>query len=63
MASVCYICERKRQAGNKISHSNRHSRRRWKPNIKRVKAIVDGSPRSIYVCTKCLRSGKVVRSI
>ncbi len=63
MASVCYICERKRQAGNKISHSNRHSKRRWKPNIKRVKAIVEGSPKSIYVCTKCLRSGKVIRSI
>ncbi|MGI6703121.1 MAG: 50S ribosomal protein L28 [Clostridia bacterium] len=63
MATVCYICEKERQAGSKVSHSNRHSKRRWKPNIKKVRAIVDDSPRSIHVCTRCLRSGKVVRSV
>ncbi|HOO12985.1 MAG TPA: 50S ribosomal protein L28 [Bacillota bacterium] len=63
MATVCYICNKERQAGSKVSHSNRHSNRRWNPNIKRVKALVDGSPKRIYVCTRCLRSGKVVRSV
>ncbi len=63
MATVCYVCSKERQAGSKVSHSNRHSKRRWSPNIQKVKAVVDGSPKSIYVCTRCLRSGKVVRTV
>ena len=47
----------------KVSHSHRRSNRACKPNVKRVKAIVDGSPRYIHVCTRCLRSGKVTRAI
>lgn len=63
MATVCYICGKNRQTGHEVSHSNRHTKRKWKPNIRRVKAVVDGSPKRIYVCTRCLRSGKVVRSV
>ena len=37
--------------------------RPWKPNVKRVKAMVNGTPRHVYVCTRCLRSGKVTRAI
>ena len=48
--------------GIKVSHSHRRSNRTWKPNIKRVKAIVNGSPKRVYVCTRCLRSGKVERA-
>ena len=44
------------------SHSHRRSKRTWKPNVKRVKAIVNGSPRHVYVCTRCMRSGKVTRA-
>ncbi len=36
--------------------------RTWKPNIKKVKAIVNGSPKRVNVCTRCLRSGKVERA-
>ena len=49
--------------GIKVSHSHRRSNRTWKPNVKRVKAIVDGSPKYIYACTRCLRSGKVTRAV
>jgi len=63
VATVCEICNKNRQRGNKVSHSNRHSKRGWKPNIRKVKAIVDGSPKRINVCTRCLRSDKVERSI
>ena len=49
--------------GIKVSHSHRRSNRAWKPNVKRVKAIVDGTPRHVYVCTRCLRSNKVERAI
>ncbi|MDD6287294.1 50S ribosomal protein L28, partial [Acidaminococcus fermentans] len=45
------------------SHSNRHVKRSWKPNVQKVKAVVDGEVKSINVCTRCLRSGKVTRAI
>lgn len=63
MASICEICKKGELTGNNVSHSNRHTKRSWKPNIQRVKANVDGTIRSINVCTRCLRSGKVNRAI
>jgi len=59
----CNICNKGVSFGIKVSHSHRRSNRTWKPNITRVKAMVDGSPRRIHVCTKCLRSGKVTRAV
>lgn len=59
----CEICSKEVAFGIKVSHSHRRSNRTWKPNVKRVKAIVNGSPRRINVCTRCLRSGKVTRAI
>ncbi|HHW46275.1 MAG TPA: 50S ribosomal protein L28 [Clostridiales bacterium] len=59
----CEICDKKVSFGIKLSHSHRRSNRAWKPNIKRVKAVVNGSTRRIYACTSCLRSGKVTRAM
>lgn len=59
----CEICNKELAFGIQVSHSHRRSNRIWKPNVKRVKAIVNGSPRRINVCTRCLRSGKVTRAI
>ena len=59
----CEFCEKGVTFGIQVSHSHRRSNRTWKPNVKRVKAIVDGSPRHVYVCTRCLRSGKVTRAV
>ena len=59
----CDCCGKSMEFGIKVSHSHRRSNRTWKPNVKRVKAIVDGSPRYIHVCTRCLRSGKVTRAM
>ena len=58
----CEICGKSVTFGIKVSHSHRRTNRTWKPNVKRVKAIVDGSPRRIYACTRCLRSGKINRA-
>ena len=58
----CEYCGKSMQFGIKVSHSHRRSNRTWKSNIKKVKAIVDGSPKRVYVCTRCLRSGKVERA-
>lgn len=58
----CDICDKGAVFGNTVSHSNRTARRSWRPNVKRVRAMVDGTPRRIYACTRCLRSHKVERA-
>ena len=59
----CEICGKGVSFGKKYSHSHIRTNRQWKPNVQRVKAIVDGTPQKVYVCTRCLRSGKVQRAI
>ncbi len=59
----CEVCGKGVTFGIKVSHSHRRSNRAWKPNVKKVKAIVNGSVKSVNVCTRCLRSGKVVRAV
>jgi len=46
-----------------ISHSHRRTKRRWYPNIQRVRAIVGGTTRRLYVCTSCIRAGKVTKAV
>ena len=58
----CEICGKGVTFGIKVSHSHRRTNRTWKPNVKRVKAIVKGTPCHIYACSRCLRSGKVERA-
>jgi len=62
MAS-CDICGKGVSFGIKLSHSHRRTNRTWKPNIRSVKAIVNGTPKTLKVCTRCLRSNKVTRAI
>ena len=59
----CDYCGKSVTFGIRVSHSHRRSNRCWKANIRRVKAIVDGSPKRVYACTRCLRSGKVTRAV
>ncbi|NLP47827.1 MAG: 50S ribosomal protein L28 [Clostridiales bacterium] len=59
----CDYCGKGVSFGIKLSHSHRRSKRTWKPNIKKVRALVDGSPKRVNVCTRCLRSGKVTRAV
>ena len=63
MAFVCEICGKGTTYGNNVSHSNRHTKRVFRPNLQSVKAIVEGTPRRVKVCTRCLRSGKVQRAV
>ena len=48
----CEFCDKGVVFGIQVSHSHRRSNRPWKPNVKRVKAIVNGTPKHVYVCTK-----------
>jgi large subunit ribosomal protein L28 len=61
MAAVCELCGKKPSFGMSVSHSHRRTKRRWDPNIQRVRALVDGSPRRLHVCTSCLKAGRVVK--
>ncbi|MDR0817655.1 MAG: 50S ribosomal protein L28 [Clostridiales Family XIII bacterium] len=62
MSRKCAICGKSQVSGNTVSHSNRHSRRKWNINIQSVRIVEGGTPRRINVCTRCLRSGKVARA-
>ena len=55
----CAVCG---HFGNIVSHSNRKSNRMWKSNIRRVSCKVNGTPKKLYVCASCLKSGKVERA-
>ena len=59
MAKRCAICNKGTVAGRSISHAHNVTRRTWEANLQKVRALVDGTPRRILVCTRCLRSGKV----
>ena len=58
----CKICEKGAHFGIKVSHSHRRSNKMWKSNIKSVRVKVNGASKKMYVCTSCLRSGKVERA-
>ena len=58
----CSVCNKGVTFGHNVSHSNRKTNRTWKANIRRVKAVVNGTPKTVNVCSRCLRSGKVERA-
>jgi large subunit ribosomal protein L28 len=64
MARVCDCCGRGPVTGNAVSHSNRHTRRRWLINLQNVKVDLGaGETRHMKICTRCLKSGKVKRAV
>ena len=62
MAAVCDVCGRGPSFGMKVSHSHRRSPRRWNPNIQKVRALVNGTPKRLNACTRCIKAGKVQRA-
>jgi len=62
MAKVCDICGKKPQYGNNVSHANNRTRRRWEPNLQRVRAKVDGGVKRVRVCTQCIKSDRIVKA-
>jgi large subunit ribosomal protein L28 len=61
VAAVCDVCGKGPGFGHSVSHSHRRTKRRFDPNIQRVRAVVGGTPRRMNVCTGCLKAGKVSR--
>ncbi len=54
--AACELCNKVPATGFNVSHSKRHTKRTWQPNIQRATIYVGGKPRRVYICTRCLRS-------
>jgi large subunit ribosomal protein L28 len=63
MSRVCVICGKKPAAGNSRSHSMVATKRRFEPNLQRVRLVLHGKPTRDYVCTRCLKAGKVQKAV
>lgn len=63
VAATCDVCGKRPWFGKSVSHSHVRTSRRWDPNIQRVRALVNGSPKRLNVCTTCIKSGKVQRHV
>ncbi len=63
MSRKCEICGKGPSFGNNVSHANNKTRTVWYPNLQKVKAVTNGSVRTIKVCTRCIRSGHVIKAL
>ena len=64
MSKVCAFCGKTPQVGNLVSHSNIKTKRRFIPNLQRVRhQLPNGRVQTLSVCTRCLRSGYVVKPV
>ncbi|PLX82057.1 MAG: 50S ribosomal protein L28 [Desulfuromonas sp.] len=63
MARECEICGKKPMTGNNVSHAHNKTRRVWYPNLQKVRAVDNGQVRSMKVCTRCIRSGKITKAV
>ncbi|TDL98722.1 50S ribosomal protein L28 [Macrococcus brunensis] len=61
MAKVCHVTGRKAVTGNNRSHALNANKRRWNANLQKVRILVDGKPKRVWVSARALKSGKVTR--
>lgn len=61
MARQCVVTGRKTRSGNQRSHAMNSNKRNWKANVQKVRILVDGKPKRVYVSARALKSGKVER--
>ena len=62
MSRVCAICGKKPSTGNNRSHSMVATKRRFDANLQKVRISEGGAPRRVYVCTRCLKAGKITKA-
>ncbi|MFC1925605.1 50S ribosomal protein L28 [Chloroflexota bacterium] len=52
----CEVCGKKPMFGHNVSHSKRHTKRRWLPNIQKTRVLTGGRGRRVNLCTRCIRT-------
>ena len=62
MANVCDVCGKKAMTGNNVSHAHNKTKKLFKPNLQKVRAVQNGSVKNMKVCTRCIRSGAVQKA-
>lgn len=63
MAKFCEVCGKGTVSGHSITHADRKIKRTWKPNVRRITVLEGNTPSKKFVCTRCIRSGKIQRAI
>lgn len=63
MAKRCEICGKRSSVGNTVSKSGHRTKRRWLPNLQRIKIKLNGQKKKVYVCTSCIRSNRVEKAV
>lgn len=62
MAKRCEICGKSPSVGNNVSHANNKTKRRFKPNLQKIRTqMPSGEVKKVTVCSRCLRSGRIVK--
>jgi len=63
MSNICEVCGKQPGFGNNVSHSNKKTKRIFKPNIVKTRVIISGKVKNITICTKCLKADKAVKAV
>ena len=59
----CFVCGKLRMAGQNVSHANNITKRTFNANLQSVRALVEGKPKQVKVCTRCIRGGKIQKAV
>ena len=62
MARICEMCGKKPLVGNNVSHAHNVTKRRFNPNLQRVRTMQGGRVKRMVVCTSCIKSGQIVKA-
>lgn len=63
MAKVCEICGKQPQKGHNVSHAHNVTNRRWLPNLHKTRVKIGNSIKTVKICARCLRSGRVEKVV
>ena len=63
MSRKCEVCGKGTMFGNTVSHAKNRTRRTWFPNLLEVKTKVEGTVKTVKICTRCLKTGKIVKYV
>ena len=62
MAFKCDICGKGPMTGHNVSHAKNRTRRRFLPNLKRVRVVLDKTRKRLWICTRCIKSGRIAKA-